>query len=408
MDKDNVAALVLAAGQSSRMGALKPVLPIEGKPAVLWVVDTFRNAGVQDIRVVTGFHSEALVGVLQAEGLQIIENPEPSRGMLSSVQVGVQSLKAETSGFMLIPADMPMVRSKTIERILLAHQKNPKGIIYPWLLNERGHPPLITKPYYDSILEADPSSNLRLIMEQFRDLWQDVYCADNGILMDMDTPEDYVAMMEYAKTRSVPNRGECRMLFEILDTPDAVRYHGAAVCAVAWKLAEHLNQNTGVQILVPTLRAAALLHDVGKGSSRHEYVGAERLAKEGFGGLYDCVASHMNLDLPKGAFKITEKEILFLADKLVEGEHTLSLETRFKKTVQRYPHGDLAAIQKRFATANRIKEKIETILGIDSLYELLTPGEKGGASCERGNLHENCQRMPRMPQPYIGRTSSRG
>lgn len=86
MLRHNISALILAGGRSSRMGALKPLQHLNGKPAIRWAVEVFRNAGVEDVSVVVGFHSDKLISVLEPLDVKIIINPNPEQGMFSSVQ----------------------------------------------------------------------------------------------------------------------------------------------------------------------------------------------------------------------------------------------------------------------------------------------------------------------------------
>ncbi len=114
--RGDVAAIVLAAGRSSRMGDFKPLLPFDGGTLIGHVVASLRAAGVTRIHVVTGFNAEALAPEIDRLGVTRAQNADFDRGMLSSVQAGVASLPAETEAFLLMPVDMPLVRASTIAR----------------------------------------------------------------------------------------------------------------------------------------------------------------------------------------------------------------------------------------------------------------------------------------------------
>ena len=368
MKVEKITALILAAGQSSRMGALKPKLEIENKSTILWVIEAFQKAGIEDVRVIVGYHSEAIRKVLSETNVKIIENRAPEKGMFSSVKVGIASLESDTEGILLIPADIPMIRSQTIEKILRAHVMYPEKIIFPSFLGQKGHPPFIEKACFKAILEAHEDMNLRQILEQFKESWLDLPCADNGIVMDMDTYADYEHMLAYATTRLRPNPDECQALLDLFQVPESVRRHSRAVSKLACKIARHINNKEGPVLSEQILNTAGLLHDIGKGQPNHAVLGAKMILNEGFYELEEIIMSHMDIELPLENFKITEKELLYLSDKLTEEDQYISLERRFENTRKKYPKVAEDKIFLRFYNAKRIKDKIESILVLDNLY----------------------------------------
>ncbi len=369
MKVEKVTALILAAGQSSRMGALKPKLEIENKPSILWVVEAFQKAGIEDVRVVVGYHSQEIRKVLSETNVKIIENRAPEKGMFSSVKVGIASLESDTAGILLIPADIPMIRSQTIEKILRAHVMYPEKIIFPSFLGQKGHPPFIEKACFKTILEAHEDMNLRQILEQFKESWLDLPCADNGIVMDMDTYADYEHMVAYASTRLRPNLDECQALLDLFQVSERVRRHCRAVSELACKIARSINNKEGMILSEQVLNTAGLLHDVGRGQPNHAVLGAKMISNEGFYALEEIIMSHMDIELPHENFKITEKELLYLSDKLTEEDQYISLERRFENTRKKYPKVAEDKIFLRFYNAKRIKDKIESILVLDNLYD---------------------------------------
>ncbi|MBF4694059.1 DVU_1551 family NTP transferase [Fusibacter ferrireducens] len=369
MSVEKISALILAAGQSSRMGALKPKLEIEHKAAILWVIEAFQKAGVKDIRVIVGYHSNEVRQILVHKHVQIVENMAPERGMFSSVKVGVASLESNVEGFFLIPADIPMIRHQTIEKILKAHKANPDKIIFPSFLGQRGHPPFIHRNCFKTILESDENMNLRRVLDIFKANWIELPCADNGILMDMDTPADYEKILTYSAMRSIPNLDECQALLNLFQVSSRVRRHSQAVSVLACRIARDLNDKEGPFISEQILKKAGLLHDVGRGQPNHAFLGAKMISEEGFYGLEEIISCHMDIELPPNGLKITEKELLYLSDKLTEEDQYISLETRFENTRKKYPKVDGNIIFLRFYNAKRIKDKIESILMIENLYD---------------------------------------
>ena len=136
-----IAAIVLAAGYSSRMGRFKPLLPIGHATALERVIDLFLAAGVGEINVVTGHHAEAMDHLLKHKGVHATHNPHYGSGMYSSVAAGVGSLPAQVEACFVLPADMPLVRPRTIKLLAQAYESHPRPVIYPVFQALRGHPP---------------------------------------------------------------------------------------------------------------------------------------------------------------------------------------------------------------------------------------------------------------------------
>lgn len=375
MLRRNTVGLILAGGRSSRMGLLKPLQDLEGKPVIQWGVEAFRHAGVEDVCVVLGFHSEKILSILKSLNVRVVLNSAPERGMFSSVQAGLQAFNDDVEGFFLLPADMPMIRSQTVNRLLEGCGHLQNSVVYPVYLGERGHPPLIMRRCFQSILSVEPEGNLRDVLHRFEWDSREVECADSGIMMDMDTPEDYQVMKTYCENRAIPTEGECAMLFKLYRTPESVICHGRAVAGVASEIAGRLNREAHLELDMSLLYAASLLHDIARCEPRHGQVGAEILAREGFSALSESVAVHMNLQLPLGEFEIGCKEILYLSDKMVEEDRFIPLEQRFSNAV--LGKSSVAAVPEKVAerllTAQRIKRKIENHLGLEDLYTSLYP-----------------------------------
>lgn len=194
---DRIVALILAAGYSSRMGAFKPLLLLDGKPVIAWAVNSFREAGITDIRVVVGYQAGRLLPVLDQLPVSPVLNENYAMGMFSSVQAGLGAIAAEAEAFFLLPGDMPMVKKSTLEKMLAVYSQNKYDVILPAFLSRSGHPPLIGRNCFNRILAEDTTGNLRFVLQDFRSKTCQVEAADQGILMDMDTFEDYQAVLKY-------------------------------------------------------------------------------------------------------------------------------------------------------------------------------------------------------------------
>jgi CTP:molybdopterin cytidylyltransferase MocA len=195
---DNIAALILAGGRSSRMGTLKPLLPLGGRLVIEGVISLFREAGISDIIVVVGYQAEKIIPLLENQGVRWVLNAQYDRGMFSSIQVGVRNLARDCRAFFLSPADMPLVRPATLEKLSAACRERKMDAYHPCYGQRRGHPPLIAAALIPSILAFAEPGGLRELLSRREASSLNVDCDDPGILIDLDTPEDY----ERAKGKS--------------------------------------------------------------------------------------------------------------------------------------------------------------------------------------------------------------
>jgi CTP:molybdopterin cytidylyltransferase MocA len=375
-----IVAIVLAAGFSSRMGAFKPLLPFGERTLIDHVVTNLRAAGVGRIHVVTGFQADALAPELTRLGVTRAHNADFAAGMFSSVREGVASLPADVDAFLLAPVDVPLLRPSTIARVLRAAATGESAIVYPTFRGERGHPPLVRRSLFAEILSSDGEGGLRALLARHADEASEIAVFDWGCLVDMDHRSDYRLLAAALAGHRLPDAEECETMFDAAATPEATRRHGRAVAALATNFARRL-QAAGQAIDPDLARAAAFVHDIAKGSRRHAEAGAALLREFGFAELAAPVARHMNFSF--GAGRLDESAVVYLADKLVQGETRVTLETRFAPGLDRFA-GDpsaLAGVRRRLANARAIAEALEARIGplaVDDGAALAAPA--GGGS----------------------------
>jgi len=188
----SVAAIILAGGYSMRMKQFKPLLPLGDSIVIEKTINVFKKSGVNDITVVIGYRANDLKAILEYMGVNWLYNQNYYEGMYSSVVAGVASLKANTDGVFLLPADMPFVKVETIEEMLRVYKSSKYEIIYPIYKERRGHPPLISASLFPAIKNWDGNGGLRALLAKYQTVATQVEVMDEGILNDMDTPEDYI------------------------------------------------------------------------------------------------------------------------------------------------------------------------------------------------------------------------
>jgi len=381
------AAVILAAGRSSRTSSFKPLLPLGNRTFVEEAAKHFLEAGVEDVRIVIGFQSEEITPVLDRLGVNHIYNEEYDRGMLSSVLAGVRSLESGTRAFFLLPVDIPLVKPGTIEALLKTYEECESTVIYPSFLGTRGHPPLIHLSCITEDLEPDHEGGLRAFLKRYENCARDVDVVDEGIPLDCDLPEDYAKIKRLYKRREIPTERECRAMWAMHGTPRPVNEHSLVVAEAARLLAVHLNLK-GCHLDTDLIVAAGLLHDLARKEPHHAAAGAAALRDLGYRHLAEIVAVHMDIPLQRSG--LGEAELIYLADKYVDGNRIISMDERFAVSMERYGGEPeiQEAIRRRWRHAEIVKNRIEIILGcsVESVFQRHMAGLKRIAAGQRGKV----------------------
>ena len=191
-----ITAVILAAGESRRMGRPKMLLPW-GQTSVLGqVVSNFRSAGVEDLLVVTG-GARAQVEALTGGVARTVFNPDYTRGeMLSSVQCGLRNLPPDCEASLIALGDQPFVKTSSVRKVINAYAVNRTTLVAPSYQRRRGHPWLVTAQHWPEIIGMRTPLTLRDFLINHQDEILYVNVDDPGILMDLDTPDDYAKYLK--------------------------------------------------------------------------------------------------------------------------------------------------------------------------------------------------------------------
>jgi CTP:molybdopterin cytidylyltransferase MocA len=362
MKTERYAAVVLAAGFSSRMGDFKPLMKIGGVTVADRVIALFRNIGIEVI-MVTGWRQEELLAGIDRHDITVTENPDYATGMLSSVQAGVKKLPASCESFFLMPVDIPLVRPATIQRLIAAADTHPGTILYPVFRSKHGHPPVIPSFLSGEITGWHEEGGLNTILARHKDLQREVPVADSNVLADADRQADFSKLLRKYEQYHIPDEAECRAILDIAGTPERTRNHACKVRDVAAALGRAL-ADAGVPVNTGEVEAAALLHDVAKGQPDHEAAGARMLSESGFSRIGDIVSVHQELVDDIDSVDI-ETKLVYLADKMVIEDRLVPVEQRYRASEEKYGHipDALENIIARKNRAQAVKAEVETMLG---------------------------------------------
>lgn len=355
-----LAAVILAAGFSSRMVEFKPLMRLGEETLLARCAALFRHAKIRTILCVTGHRHAEVETEANHLGLRCVHNPDYAQGMYTSVCAAVRELR-KVDGFFLLPVDIPLVRPATIATLIAAF--DGKSVVMPRFEDTTGHPPLLPVRLVEDILKYDGQGGLQgLLDNRNKKEIKTVEVWDRGILLDADTPEDFAVLADRCDRLATGDRSEALALARLL-MPAKGLAHCLTVAGVAETLGQELIRH-GVHLDTDRLYNSALLHDVAKGRARHEAAGAKILRSIGLYHLADIVAAHKDT-APSPSGILTEKEVVCLADKLVRGQDRVPVRQRFTEKLEIYADDKTAraAIKKRMRNALALEGMVEQVTG---------------------------------------------
>jgi molybdenum cofactor cytidylyltransferase len=194
-----VSAVVLAAGESKRMGKKKEVLPVAGEPMVGVVVRKLLSAdAIDEVIVVLGHRADevgaALSGIAD-ERIEFVGNRRYAEGMGTSLALGASACSWGTDAVIVVLADAPFFRVEDVDALVAAHEKGAR-IAVPVFAGRRGHPVLFDGKYRERLEALSGDTGARSILESEKSAVVEVELGDDGFLVDIDDGDDYEAVRD--------------------------------------------------------------------------------------------------------------------------------------------------------------------------------------------------------------------
>ena len=189
-----VAAILLAAGQSKRMGAFKPLLPFGERTVIETCIDYLERGGVETIIVVLGHQAEAIKEKLQGFPVRFALNPDPESQMGESIACGVRELPLDCQATLITPSDYPAISSAVVVTLINSWRTRAAKLLAPKYEGRSGHPVLVDLCFRDQLLNLDPQRGLRGLFAEYREQILRVPVDSPFIARDIDTWEDYRAL----------------------------------------------------------------------------------------------------------------------------------------------------------------------------------------------------------------------
>lgn len=356
-----IAAVIVAAGFSSRIGAFKPLLPMGSSTIIETAINTFRSIGVGDIVVITGYNAEVLEAHIAHMDAICLRSDYMHNKMFYSAGIGIRRLKNKCDMTFFTPADSPLFTKYSLKAMLSQMRSSDCTVLCPCYNQGKGHPLLIKRDSFDDILAHDGTEGMKGAVGKLKG-YETMSLPDPALIMDADTPEAYEVMKRYDQERAVPSDESGLRLHEYFHTPANVIKHCEMVAHLADAITKSLIKK-GCFLDLKKIRAAALLHDILRAEKNHAARGAALLEDLGHTGISSIVGAHMELD-EYDATHITEKTVVYLADKRVCKDSITTLKERFDEKMSRHQNDEKAysEVQRKYKQALQVEEMISRFL----------------------------------------------
>jgi molybdenum cofactor cytidylyltransferase len=189
-----ISAIVLAAGQATRFGQCKQVLRLGGKTILDHALDNLRESKIDGIVIVLGAHADEIrekVRLLEGDTERIVTNPDFASGMSTSIQAGLRALPEAAEAAMIVLGDQPFVAPRTIDLLIDEYRRTRARVVVPTYNSVRGNPVMIDRSLFGEMLGIRGDVGCRAIFGELAESIVKVPVDDRGVVIDIDTREDF-------------------------------------------------------------------------------------------------------------------------------------------------------------------------------------------------------------------------
>ena len=196
-----IVAVVLSAGESSRMGRPKALLPISGIPFIEEIVRALKGTKVDEIIVVVGHHAAEIQERIAHLPITVVVNEDYKKGQLSSLVAALRSLQSRTDsakidGLLVHLVDHPFISAPLVDEMIERFYQSRKLIVVPRCRGRRGHPVLFSRALFSELLRTPVDQGAKAVVHAHRDQTLEVETEYEGVTIDIDTPEEYRRYLE--------------------------------------------------------------------------------------------------------------------------------------------------------------------------------------------------------------------
>jgi CTP:molybdopterin cytidylyltransferase MocA len=184
-----LAAVILSAGASERMGSPKALLPYQGRTFLEHLLEVTTHPIISARRIVLGAHVEPISAAVAISRGEAVINPEWRNGQLSSVQAAIRSLPAGTDGLLLCLIDHPLISASLVDGLIQHFYATRARIVLPKFEGKRGHPVIFSAELYDELLDAPPENGARAVVWAHAADVAEFPTDEQGCVLNLNDPE---------------------------------------------------------------------------------------------------------------------------------------------------------------------------------------------------------------------------
>lgn len=189
-----IAGIILSAGASRRMGTPKALLTLNGETFLDRLIRLFSGV-VNPVIVVLGDQADQIrSGIQRGSEANFVRNPDPERGMLSSLQCGLAALPAEVKAVMFTPVDHPNLESSTVENMVI-RSKDGASVVVPEYQGAHGHPVLISRALVAELLALPATAQASDVIHRYRSQTAYIAVDDAAVTIDIDDRAAYAELL---------------------------------------------------------------------------------------------------------------------------------------------------------------------------------------------------------------------
>ena len=190
----NVVPIILAAGDSTRMGYPKAILPLGRDTFITRILGTLKETELPMPIVVLGRAASIIRPVIADWPAEIVINADPDRGQLSSIQLALSHINPECRGGMIWPVDQPAISQDLVRRLVQLFTSSEPKIAFPMHGNKNGHPAIFHRDLFKEFMDASPDEGPRPILLRHKHASAILPVEESACVQDIDTPEDYLEL----------------------------------------------------------------------------------------------------------------------------------------------------------------------------------------------------------------------
>jgi molybdenum cofactor cytidylyltransferase len=194
------AAIVLAAGTSTRMGTAKQLLRLDDRPLLQHVLDCVRASAAKEIVLVLGFAAEEIRRGIDVQNVRVVFNESYRQGMGTSLKAGLSAVDPQCAGALIVLADQPFVRPETLDLLMAEHHRSKAQIVIPTYRGFRGNPVILDRSVFAEVMALDGDIGCRAIFGDHLEGIVKLPVDDAGILLDIDRQSDFEALRRAGRT----------------------------------------------------------------------------------------------------------------------------------------------------------------------------------------------------------------